>query len=640
MPNLTLPDGREMDFDGPVTGKEVAEAIGKRLAKDALGVKVDGVVRDLHGTIDHDARVEILTPGTPEGLEMMRHSASHVMAEAILEVFPGTKLVYGPAIAEGFYYDVDAPAPITEEDLPRIEKAMKKIVKRKDPIVREDLTREAAKARVGDNEYKLDNIANAAGEIISFYRHGDHFEDLCAGPHVPSTGKIGAFKVLSVSGAYLHGDATQKQLTRVYGTTFATKDELSAYLTRIEEARRRDHRKLGRELGLFEFHPEAPGMAFWRHNGVVLRNGLIGYLRELCYARGYEETLTPQVLVKELWEASGHWDKFAEKMYITEKDGREYGLKPMNCPGGLVLYKAGLHSHNDLPLRWAEFGHVHRHESGGEIHGLVRVRGFTQDDAHHFCTPDQLQGEIAHCIEFIHEVYGTLGMRFDHIELSTRPEKRIGDDAAWDKAEGALQGALEQLGIAYTLNPGDGAFYGPKIDFHLADAIGRTWQMGTIQVDFALPERFDLHYVDENSARQRPVMIHRAVSGSIERFLGVLVEHFAGDFPLWLAPRQVRVLTITDAQNAGARDLCTRLRKAGLRAEADLGAEKVGAKIRRGELEKVPYIAIVGDQELADGTVSVRRRIKGDLGTVAQEEFIRRLEDEVKTKTLPEAVAW
>ena len=640
MIKITLPDGNALEFDAPVSALAVAERIGKKLAKAAVAAKVNGTVTDLATVVSADATLSIITSDTPEGLVIMRHSASHVMAEAILECVPGTKLVYGPTIDEGFYYDVDPSRPISQEDLPVIEKAMQKIVKKNAPLVRIEMSMDEAKAKCADNEYKLDNLARAKGSVISFYRQGDGFEDLCTGPHVPSTGKIGAFKVLSVSGAYLHGDATQKQLTRVYGTAFATQEALDAYVFRIEEAKKRDHRKIGKELGLFEFHPEAPGMAFWRNNGTILYNEMIGFLRSLCRKHKYEEMRTPQILNKELWVRSGHWANYADKMYTTEKDGREFGVKPMNCPGGVILYKAGLHSHNDLPLRWAEFGHVHRYEGSGEIHGLVRVRGFTQDDAHIFCTPDQLRGQIKHCIELMFEVYGTFGMHFDHIELSTRPAKSIGTDAMWTLAENALRDALTDLAINYKLNPGDGAFYGPKIDFHLADAIGRTWQLGTIQVDFAMPENFDMDYVAADSSRQRPVMIHRAISGSLERFIGILVEHFAGDFPLWLAPDQVRVLCITDAQKEYALSVAAQLEEAGLRTSTDLGPEKVGAKIRRAELAKVPYTLVCGDREKEAGAVAVRRRIKGDLGVTPVAAVIERLTKEVRTRTLPEAVAW
>ncbi len=642
MIRITLPDGDVLSFEGPVPLREVAERIGPRLAREAVAAQVDGDVVDLAHVVDRDATVRILTPDTPEGLEVMRHSASHVMAEAILALFPGTRLVYGPAIEDGFYYDVDAPEPISVEDLPRIERAMKRIVKENAPFVREELGRDEARERVREEEnpYKLENLERARGERISFYHQGEGFNDLCAGPHVPSTGRIGAFKLLSVSGAYLHGDASEKQLTRVYGTTFPSRDELEAYLHRLEEAKKRDHRKLGRELELFEFHPEAPGMAFWRPRGTVLYNQVVGYARELNRAHGYEEIRTPVLLAKDLWVTSGHWDNYRDKMYVTEKDGRELGVKPMNCPGGIILYKAGLHSHNDLPIRWAEFGHVHRHEGGGEIHGLVRVRGFTQDDAHIYCTPEQLTDEVKGCIRAVFELYRTFGLSFDHIELSTQPDKCIGTDQMWRAAEQALGAALEALEIGYRVNPGDGAFYGPKIDFHIGDAIGRTWQMGTIQVDFAMPEHFDMTYVDADSGRKRPVMIHRAIAGSLERFIGLLVEHYAGDFPLWLAPEQVRIATITDAQAAYAREVDARLRARGLRTGTDLGPEKIGAKIRRAELMKIPYLAVVGAREAQAGTVSLRRRPQGEVGTLDVDRVADGLCKEAAARTLPAQVDW
>lgn len=634
MIKVTLPDGNVLEFESAVSIREIAERIGSGLANAALAGVVDGEQKDLSFVVDHDAAVSIITPAQPEGLKLMRHSAAHIMAEAIANLFPGTKFAYGPALEDSFYYDVDCPETITTDDLPKIEKEMKSIVKKNEKFVRTELTRDEALKKYADDEYKTDNIERAKGDVISFYSQGG-FEDLCMGPHVPNAKKIGAFKILNLAGAYWHGDATKQQLTRIYGTCFANKEDLKAHLERIEEAKKRDHRLIGKNMGLFEFHPESPGMAFWRNNGVILRNQLIGYLRELCDRNDYEEMLTPQIMVKDMWVKSGHWDNYADKMYISDKDGREYGIKPMNCPGGLILYKAGLYSHNDLPLRWSEFGHVHRYEGSGEIHGLVRVRGFTQDDAHIFCTPTQLQEEIKGCINFIFEVYKTLGMNFDHIELSTRPEKSIGTAQMWETAEGALEGALKDLEIDYVLNPGDGAFYGPKIDFHLKDAIGRSWQMGTIQVDFALPESFDLHYVDENSERQRPVMIHRAVSGSLERFIGVLTEHYAGDFPLWLAPQQVRVLTVTDAANDYANELVTSLKSKGIRAKLDSRNCKIGAKIREGELAKVPYLLIIGAKEAEQGLVSVRRRIKGDLGQMNLEQLCEMLLDEINTKKLP-----
>ncbi|MHC4871145.1 MAG: threonine--tRNA ligase [Planctomycetota bacterium] len=640
MPVITLPDGNKLEFESPVSIREVADKIGKKLGKAALAGKVNGCLKDNSFVIENDAAIEILTASSEEALPLMRHSASHVMAEAIIKLYPGTKLVYGPAIADGFYYDVDSPEAISAEDLPKIEKEMQKIVKRNQPFSRAEMNIADAKEKCADNEYKIDNIENAEGDIISFYSQGEGLEDLCAGPHVPSTGKIGFFKITSLSGAYLHGDSTKKQLTRIYGTAFANKEDLDAHIKRIEEAKKRDHRKLGRDLGLFEFHPEAPGMAFWRPNGTMLFNEVINYARELCLRLGYEEIRTPTILTKDMWVTSGHWENYQDKMYIAEKDNREFGVKPMNCPGGIILYKAGLHSHNDLPIRWAEFGHVHRHEGGGEIHGLVRVRGFTQDDAHIFCTPEQTKEEIKGCIAIVFEMYKTFGLKFDHIELSTKPEKSIGSAEMWKVAEDALQDALEELDIEYKLNPGDGAFYGPKIDFHVADAIGRTWQMSTIQVDFAMPESFDMTYVDSESSKQRPVMIHRAIAGSLERFVGVLVEHFAGDFPLWLAPEQVRILTITESQKGYAEDLLGKLKNRNIRATLDAGSDKIGAKIRKAELAKIPYTLVLGDREIENNQVSLRRRLKGDLGTVAADEFIEKITVEIDNRTLPENAEW
>lgn len=635
MITITLPDNTKLEFESIVSVRDVAEKIGPGLLQAALAGVVNGEMKDLSFVIEKDAELSIITSKMPEGLKLMRHSAAHVMAEAILNLYPGTKFAYGPAIDDGFYYDIDAPEVISADDLKKIEKEMKSIVKKNEKFVRQELTREEALAKYSDDPYKVDNINRAQGEVISFYEQGG-FSDLCMGPHVPSAKRIGSFKLMSVAGAYWHGDAEQQQLTRIYGTTFASKEELQAYITRLEEAKKRDHRVIGKQMGMFEFHSEdAQGMAFWRNNGVILRNELIGYLRELGVKNDYDEISTPQILNKELWEISGHWDNYQDKIYSSEKEGREFGVKPMNCPGAVILYKADLYSHNDLPLRWAEFGHVHRFEGSGEIHGLVRVRGFTQDDAHVFCTPKQLQEEIKQCIELIFEVYKTTGLNFDHIELSTRPEKSIGSAEMWQNAEDALEGALKELDIDFKLNPGDGAFYGPKIDFHLTDAIGRSWQMGTIQVDFSMPERFDLNYVDENSEKQRPVMIHRAISGSLERFIGVLTEHYAGDFPLWLAPEQVKVLSVTDSAIDYAKDVVKKLKAQGIRAKSDIRSCKIGAKIRDGELAKTQYLLIVGAKEAEEQTVSVRRRISGDLGVMSIDDFSAKVLEEIKTKALP-----
>ncbi len=635
MVTITLPDGSKSEFESAVSVMDIAKSIGSGLAKATLAGMVNGTLVDTTYMINDDSEVKLITAAEPEGLKLMRHSAAHVMAEAIARLYPGTKFAYGPAIEDGFYYDVDASEPISADDLKKIEKEMKRIVKQNIKFERTELTRAEAEEKYAEDEYKLDNIKAAKGDVISFYTQGE-FADLCLGPHVPSTGKIGNFKLMSVAGAYWHGDSSKQQLTRIYGTTFATKEELAEHLNRIEEAKKRDHRVIGKQMGLFEFHPkEAQGMAFWRANGVILYRELENYLRSVGEANGFEEFRTPQIMNRELWEISGHWQNYADKNYTCEKDGKEYAVKPMNCPGALILYKSELYSHNDLPLRWAEFGHVHRYEGSGEIHGLVRVRGFTQDDAHVFCTPDQLEDEIKSCIQLIFEVYKTTGLNFDHIELSTKPEKSIGSQEMWDKAEGALEGALKQLDINYVLNPGDGAFYGPKIDFHLKDAIGRSWQMGTIQVDFSLPERFDITYVDADSQKQRPVMIHRAISGSLERFIGVLTEHYAGDFPLWLAPEQVRVLSVVDAYNDYAEKVAAELKLRGIRAKVDSRSCKIGAKIREGELAKAQYLAIVGANEAEAGTVSVRRRKLGDLGSMSVSEFADKLIAEITTKALP-----
>ena len=635
MVTITLPDGSKKEFESAVSIMDIAQSIGSGLARATLAGMVNETLVDTTYMVDKDSQVELVTAKDKAGLKLMRHSAAHVMAEAIARLYPGTKFAYGPAIDDGFYYDVDASESISADDLKKIEKEMKRIVKSNVKFVRNEMTRAEAEAKYADDEYKLDNIRAAKGEVISFYGQGE-FEDLCLGPHVPSTGKIGNFKLMSIAGAYWHGDANKQQLTRIYGTTFASKEELQEHLYRIEEAKKRDHRVIGKQMGLFEFHPkEAQGMAFWRNNGVILYRELENYLRQIGEENGFEEFRTPQIMNRELWEISGHWQNYADKNYTCEKDGKEYAVKPMNCPGALILYKSELYSHNDLPLRWAEFGHVHRYEGSGEIHGLVRVRGFTQDDAHVFCTPEQLQDEIKSCIQLIFEVYRTTGLNFDHIELSTKPEKSIGSQEMWDKAEAALAGALKQLDIDFVLNPGDGAFYGPKIDFHLKDAIGRSWQMGTIQVDFSLPERFDITYVAADSTKKRPVMIHRAISGSLERFIGVLTEHYAGDFPLWLAPEQVRVLSVVDAHNDYAKEVVAALKKQGIRAKADVRSSKIGAKIREGELAKVQYLAIVGATEAQNKSVSVRRRKLGDLGEMSVTEFAEKLVTEITSKALP-----
>jgi threonyl-tRNA synthetase len=630
--SVTLPDGSKIEFPGPVAFIDVARRIGPRLAKDAIGAKVDGQMADLSHTLDHDAKVEIILPASADGLEIIRHSASHVMAEAVKRLWPEAKFVIGPTVEDGFYYDIDMEHKLAPEDFVNIEAEMARIIEEDRPFRRRELSLAQALAEPWD-EYKLDNMKRSGASVISFYAQGEpgkDFEDVCRGPHLPSTGRIPAYKVTSVAGAYWHGDATSRQFQRLYGTAWASKKDLDAFLVRREEAAKRDHRKLGRELGLFEFMPEAPGQAFWRPKGMTLKNLVVAYLRDMVLGDGYVEIGTPQIMDKSLWERSGHWANYRDKMYVTERDDRTYAIKPMNCPGGLLLYKAGLYSHNDLPLRWAEFGYVHRHESGGEVHGLLRARGFTQDDAHIFCTPAQLVDEVAGCLRQVFRMYGAFGLAVDHVELSTKPEKRIGSDEQWAMAEKALAGALDREKIAHKINVGDGAFYGPKIDFHIRDAIGRTWQLSTIQVDFALPspERFDLHYVAEDNTRKTPIMIHRAIAGSLERFIGILVEQYAGDFPVWLAPVQARVASLADRHQAAARETAARLTAAGVRVEMDLSNEKVGRKVAEWRNARVPYLLLLGDREAEAGQVAVRSRVKGDEGAAAVEDFIKRVKEE------------
>jgi len=570
---------------------------------------------------------------THDPVDMLRHTTSHVMAHAVTRLFPGTRLAIGPAIDNGFYYDFELPEAITTDDLERIEAEMRKIIKDDIPLVRVDVPRDEAIRRMQDagQDYKVELIGDIEDDTVSFYQQGD-FIDLCRGPHLASTGEVKAFKLLSIAGAYWRGDERRPMLTRIYGTAFPTQDELDEHLHLLEEARLRDHRKLGRALDLYSFHPEGPGFALFHPKGLTLWDQLMGYWRKLHDAAGYVHIRTPVLLRKSVWEASGHWDNYGEKMYVTEIDGDEYCIKPMNCVGGMLYYKTRLHSYREFPLRVAEVGMVHRHEQSGELNGLFRVRQFTQDDAHIFMTPDQVRGEVIGVIDLVDTFYRTLGLPY-HLELSTRPEKRIGTDEMWELATDALRDALEAKGLDYKVNEGDGAFYGPKIDFHVQDALKRTWQCATIQLDFAMPEQFDLTYVGPDNARHRPVMIHRVVYGSIERFIGVLVEHFAGAFPLWLAPEQVRVLPIADAQADYAAGVAARLRQDEVRVTVDSRNEKVGFKIREATVEKIPYILIVGGREAEAGTVAVRRRGEGDLGPQPLDDFVERVCLEIRDKT-------
>ena len=613
-------------------GFDAAEQAG--LKKEALVVRVNGEVKELWQELHEGDKVEVLTFADEDGRRAFRHTASHVLAEAIQHVRPGTKYAIGPAIADGFYYDVDSDEPFTAEDLKALEKEMQHLIKKNERVERFELPRaEALKLMQDRNEpYKVELINDLPEDaVISFYTNGD-FTDLCAGPHLASTGKIKAVKLTQVAGAYWRGDEKNKMLQRIYGTCFPSKEELDEYLARIEEAKKRDHRKIGRELDLFMLTDEGPGFPFFLPKGMVLRNILEDYWRQLHREAGYEEIKTPMILNRDLWLRSGHWDHYKENMYTTTIDEQEYAVKPMNCPGGMLVYKRKPWSYRDLPIRSGELGLVHRHEKSGQLHGLMRVRCFTQDDAHIFMRPDQIRDEIKGVYQLINKVYSVFGFPYT-IELSTRPADSIGTDEMWAMATDGLKGALDDLGVEYKINEGDGAFYGPKIDFHLQDCLGRTWQCGTIQLDMNLPERFDLTYTGADGEKHRPVMIHRVVFGSIERFIGILIEHFAGAFPTWLSPVQVKILTITSRCDERAKEISAILDKAGYRPELDLRNEKIGFKIREAQMQKVPYMIVLGDKEVETGEVAVRGR-KGDLGAMKLEDFMAKLKEEVETKAL------
>ena len=608
---ITLPDGARKEFEGPVTGQQIAESIGPGLAKAALAVKVNGHLWDLTREIAEDTPVEIVTRKSEEALELLRHDAAHVLAQAAQELYPGTQITFGPATETGFYYDFVRDEPFTPEDLERMEERMREIVARDLPISREVWERDDAVRHfmeIGE-KYKAQWIEELPrGEPITIYRQGDWL-DLCRGPHLPSTGKLGtAFKLMKVSGAYWRGDANNEQLQRVTGTAWRDDKELKAHLTMLEEAEKRDHRRLGREMDLFHFQEEAPGAVFWHPKGWTLFRALIDYMRGRQDRAGYVEISTPTVMDRGMWETSGHWDTFREHMYTTEtEDGRIYAIKPMNCPGGIQVFKQGITSYRDLPARISEFGKVNRYEPSGALHGLMRVREFTQDDAHIFCTPEEVEDECRIVVELIMDIYRDFGFEDVRIKFSDRPDKRIGDDAIWDRLEAALKGALDRMGYPYTYNPGEGAFYGPKLEFVLRDAIGRDWQCGTLQVDMNLPERFDASYVGEDGEKHRPVMLHRALFGSLERFTGILIENYAGKLPLWLAPVQVVVATITSDADDYAQTVAARLKKAGLRVETDLRNEKINYKVREHSHAKIPAMAVVGKREAEEGTVALRR---------------------------------
>ncbi len=631
MVSIKLPDSSALSFDGQTSGAEIAAKIGPGLAKAALAVKVNGKLQDLATPITTDADIDIITAKSPEGLDIIRHTCSHVMAQAVQELYPETQVTIGPAIENGFYYDFARETPFTPADLEAIEKKMAEIVDRDEPIVREEKPRGEAIAffKEKGEKYKVELIEDLPEDaVISFYRQGG-FIDLCRGPHLPSTGKVGkAFKLMKVAGAYWRGDSSREQLQRIYGTAWADKKALDAYLLQLEEAEKRDHRKLGREMDLFHFEDVAPGDIFWHPHGWTLFQTLINYLRKRQNDVGYVEINTPQIMDRVLWETSGHWDWYRENMFTTEIEDRVYCVKPMNCPGGILVFKQGIKSYRDLPQYIAEFGRVHRYEASGAIHGLFRVRAFTQDDAHIFCTPEQLEDECQKVVRLMLDIYDAFGLKDVNIKLSTRPAERIGADELWDKTETALAQALTDMGYEYTLNPGDGAFYGPKLDFKVKDAIGREWQLGTLQVDMNLPERFDVSYIGEDGEKHRPIMLHRALFGSLERFTGIMIEHYAGKFPFWLAPLQVVVATITDEGNAYAREVLAALKKAGIRAEIDLRNEKISYKIREHSLKKVPVMLVIGKKEAADHTVTIRRLGQEKQETLALDDVIAKLKTE------------
>ena len=631
MVNITFPDGTIKAFEGAPTGEEVARSISDGLARDSVAVDLDGALVDLYRPIPQDAQVRLITTRDEEALDIMRHSAAHVMAQAILRLYPDAKLTIGPVVDGGFYYDIDMQ-PLSEDDFPKIEAEIKKIIKAKLPIRRREVAKEKALDFYRDEPYKLEMIGDLDDGTISLYEQGE-FTDLCRGPHVPHTGFVKAIKLMKVSGAYWRADQNKAQLQRIYGTAFFSKKELKAYLHFLEEARKRNHRKIGEALELFSFHDEAPGMAFIHPKGMVVWNTLLDYWREAHHAAGYVETKTPIILRRELWEKSGHWENYRENMYTTEVDEDEYAIKPMNCPGGMLMYKNRPHSYRELPLRAAEVGLVHRHELSGVLSGLFRVRAFHQDDAHLFMTPDQIQGEILDLLHLEERMYSTFGLGF-HLELSTRPDKSIGTDDQWEIATEGLRSALDAYGKEYRVNEGDGAFYGPKIDFHIEDALGRTWQCGTVQLDMSLPERFDLTYVDRDNERRRPIMIHRTVFGSIERFLGILIEHFAGKFPLWLAPVQAILLPINDDLVPYAEDVGAGFMHAGIRVEIDSRTESLNRKIREAQLKKVPLIITIGAKEKDAGTLSVRTLDGHVQYGVSHEDFMSRVMEYIHERRL------
>ena len=628
--NIALPDGSVKELAAGATVADVAASIGAGLAKAALAGKVDGTLVDLTATVTDGATVEIITAKSPEALHIMRHSCAHIMAEAVQELYPGTQIAFGPATDDGYFYDFELPNNISSDDFGAIEKKMAEIVKADEPFVREVVSIDEAKKIFADQRFKLEHIDDLTDQEISIYRHGS-FVDLCAGPHVPSAGKIGAFKMMKLAGAYWRGDATREQLQRLYGTAFFKKSELEEYLHNLEEAEKRDHRRIGREMDIFMMRDEAPGFPFFLPNGMILKNTLLDYWREIHKKAGYVEISTPMIMNKQLWQTSGHWDHYKDNMYSTVIDEEEYCVKPMNCPGGVLVYASKPHSYRDLPIRAGEIGLVHRHEMKGALHGLFRVRCFNQDDAHLFVRPDQLTEEIVGVVKLIDSVYQQFGFTY-HVELSTRPEDSMGSDEDWAAAEAGLKTALEELGMEYEVNEGDGAFYGPKIDFHLTDSLGRTWQCGTVQLDFQMPQNFDLEYTDADGSKKRPVMLHRVCYGSVERFIGILIEHYAGKFPVWLAPMQVKVLPVSEKSRDYAHKVADAIEAAGIRVVVDNRDEKIGYKVREARsIDRVPYMVIVGEKEAEEGTISVRDRTN-ETHPSTIEDFCAKVCEEIRTR--------
>ena len=627
---IVLPDGSKKALEDGATVADVAASIGSGLAKAALAGKIDGELVDLNRPVTDGAHVEIITAKSPEALHILRHSCAHIMAEAVQELYPGTQIAFGPATDDGYFYDFLMPENISSDDFPAIEKKMAQIIKRNEPFVREVVSIDEAKEIFADQKFKLEHIDDLADEEISIYRHGS-FVDLCAGPHVPRAGKIGAFKLMKLAGAYWRADASREQLQRLYGTAFFKKAELDEYLHNLEEAEKRDHRKIGREMDLFMMRDEAPGFPFFLPAGMVLKNTLLDYWREIHHKAGYVEISTPLIMNRHLWETSGHWDHYKDNMYSTTIDEEEFCVKPMNCPGGVLVYASKPHSYRDLPIRAGEIGLVHRHEMRGALHGLFRVRCFNQDDAHLFVRPDQLTDEIVGVVRLIDSVYQQFGFKY-HVELSTRPEDSMGSDEDWAAAEEGLKTALSQLGMEYELNEGDGAFYGPKIDFHLEDSLGRTWQCGTVQLDFQMPQNFDLEYVDADGSRKRPIMLHRVCFGSVERFVGILIEHYAGKFPVWLAPTQVKVLCVSEKSRDYAHEVAAKLDAAGIRVAVDDRDAKIGYKIREARsIDRVPYMIVVGEKEAQEGTIAVRDRSNETVPSTV-EEFAAKVQEETRTR--------